>query len=58
MFKVNNKNTTATSMTSLWRFIVKFEHISHLFLGFPLLTMDKQMLAVFIINLRYIHHIS
>ena len=30
MFKVKNKNTIATSMTSFWCFIVNFEYISHL----------------------------
>ena len=39
LFKVNNKNT------SQWRrsgvFIVNFEHISHLFLMFLLLTLEK-----------------
>ena len=30
MFKVKNKNTIATSMTSFWGFIVNFEYISHL----------------------------
>ena len=31
MFKVNNKNTKTTSLTSSWCFIGNFEHISHLF---------------------------
>ena len=35
MFKVNNKDTRTMSMTSFWYvFIVKLEHISHLFLVF------------------------
>ena len=35
MFKVNNKDTRTMSMTSFWcDFIVKLEHISHLFLLF------------------------
>ena len=42
MFKVNNKNNR-------WRrsgvFIVNFEHISHLFLVFILLTLNKQMFS-------------
>ena len=37
MFKVNNKNTRMT--------FVNFEHISHLFLVFSLLTLIKQTLA-------------
>ena len=37
MFKVNNKNTDF--------FIVNFEHISHLFLVFLLLTLNKSVLA-------------
>ena len=43
MFKVNNKNT----MTTSWRrdVIVNFEYISHFFLGFLLLALNKQMLA-------------
>ena len=28
MFKVNNKNTIATSLTSFWFLIVNFEHMS------------------------------
>ena len=31
MFKVNNKITRTTPLTSFWSFIVSFEHISHLF---------------------------
>ena len=42
MFKVNNKKTR---MTSAWRrpgvFIVNFEHVSHLFLVFLVLTWNK-----------------
>ena len=38
MFKVNNKNTRTTSV-----FIVNTEHISQLFLVFPLLTLNKQI---------------
>ena len=41
MFKINNKNTRATSMAN----IVNFEYISHLFL---LLTLNKKMLAGYI----------
>ena len=44
MFKVYDKNTR-TSLTSFLCFIVIFEHISHLFLVFPLLTFNKQMLS-------------
>ena len=42
MFKVNNKNTRTILMTSFADFIVNFEHISHLFLVIPLLTMNKK----------------
>ena len=42
MFQVNHNNTRTTSF---WRLlgvlIVNFEHISHLFLGFLLLTFNK-----------------
>ena len=31
MFKVNNKNTRTTSLTSFWCFQCYFEHISYLF---------------------------
>ena len=31
MFRVNNKNTRTTSFTSLWEFLLNFEHISYLF---------------------------
>ena len=35
MLKANNKDTRMMSMTSFWYvFIVKLEHISHLFLVF------------------------
>ena len=40
MFKVNNRNTRARCEIV---FIVNFEHISHLVLVFPLLTLRKQM---------------
>ena len=52
LFKVNNKYTRKkcgtsrnTRTTSSGVFIVYFEHISHLFLAFLLLTLDKKMLA-------------
>ena len=60
LFKVNNKNTRRrceicsklTLKTPEWRqwhrsgvFIINFEHLSHLFLVFLLLTLNKQMLA-------------
>ena len=60
MFKVNNRNTRKrceicsqltikTAERRLWRrsgvFIVNFQHISRLFLVFPLLTLIKLMLA-------------
>ena len=40
MFKVNNKNTRTTSRRRSGVFIVNFEHISHLFLVFLLLTVN------------------
>ena len=43
MFKLNNKNTRATSRFGV--FIANFEHISQLFLMFLLLTLNKQMVA-------------
>ena len=45
MFKVNNKNTKTTGMSSSGVFIVNFEYISHLFLVFLLLNLIKHMLA-------------
>ena len=56
LFKVNNrKNTKKCELLCekrcQWRcsgvFIINFEHISHLFLVFQLLTLNKQMLAVY-----------
>ena len=52
MFKVNNKDTRTTSMTSFWYlycsgvFTVNVEHISPHFLVFPQKTLNKQMPAV------------
>ena len=60
LIKINNKNTRKryeicsklTIKTPEWHhlrrsdvFIVKFEHISHIFLMILLLTLNKQMLA-------------
>ena len=45
MFKVNNKNTITTPECRSGVFIVNFEHISHLFLVFLLLTLNMQTLA-------------
>ena len=42
MFKVNNKNTRRRRSGV---FFVNFEHISHLFLVFLFLTLQKQMLV-------------
>ena len=42
LFKVNNKDTTTTSMASSWcssLFIVNFEQISHIVLVFPFLIL-------------------
>ena len=41
MLKVNNKHNRANSMTRFDVFIVNFEYISHLFLVFLLLTLNK-----------------
>ena len=41
MFKVNNKDTSTTSWRRSGVFILNFEHISHLFLVFLLLTLNK-----------------
>ena len=45
MFKVYNKNTGTTSIRRSGVFIVNFEHISHLFLVFLLLILNKSILA-------------
>ena len=46
VFKVNNKNTRMTSLTSCRRcFIINFEQIPNLFLVFLYLILDKQMLT-------------
>ena len=47
MFKINKKNVFKVnkSLTSFWCFFVDFEHISHLFLVFLLLTLNKEMLS-------------
>ena len=45
MFKFNNNDTRTMLLKSFWCIIVNFEHISHLFLVFLLLTLNKQMLA-------------
>ena len=47
--EISSKSTIKTPERRRWRrssvFIVNFEHISHLFLVFILLTLNKQMLA-------------
>ena len=53
MFKVNNKNTRARSVTSPGIFIFNFEHISYLFLVFLSLDFEKYMLAAWSLS---IHH--
>ena len=45
MCKVNNKNTKMTSKVNSKNTIANFEHISHLFVVFLLLTLNKYMLA-------------
>ena len=44
MFKVNNKDARTTPCRS-GAFIVNFEHISRIVLGFLLLTLKRQMPA-------------
>ena len=45
MFKVNNKDTRTTPWCRSVVFIVNFEHILHLVLGFLLFTLSRQMPA-------------
>ena len=45
MLKVNNKYTRTTPLKSFWGLIANFEHISHLFLVFLLLTLNTQLPA-------------
>ena len=47
MFKVNNKSTRRRQWRRSGGFIVNFEHISHFFLVFLLLTFNKYKLAEF-----------
>ena len=48
MFKVKNKNTKTTLMTSSGVAIIKFKHISHLFLVF--LFADSEQ-----VNVNWLH---
>ena len=41
MFKVNNKKTNTTSLTSFWCFIVDFEHILHFFFIFTIADFEQ-----------------
>ena len=41
MFKGNNKNTRAISMTSFWCFIVNFEHIPHFLLFLTIVDFEQ-----------------
>ena len=43
MFKVNNEDTRTMSRTSSNVFVVNFEHISHLFLIFLFLALNKYL---------------
>ena len=49
-----------TSERCQWRrtdvFIVNFEHISHIFLVFLLLTLNKELLTRFIVGFKHIEH--
>ena len=45
MFKVNDKYTKSKFLRRSDAFIVNFEHISHLFLMFLLLTFNKKILT-------------
>ena len=47
MFKVNNKNTRATSVDVELLFLLLTLNIFHLFLVFLLLTLNKQSLGAF-----------
>ena len=42
LFKVNNKNTRMTSTTLVSCLIINSEKISHIFLAFPWLTLNKK----------------
>ena len=46
MFKGNNKDTRTASWRRSGVFIVNLHHISHIFLVFPLLALNKEMPAV------------
>ena len=41
MFRVNNKDTKTAQIASFWVFIVNYELILHLALGFLLLSLSK-----------------
>ena len=47
MFKVNGKTPERRHKRFFGVFIVNFEHVSHLLLGFLLLTLNKCMFAGF-----------
>ena len=52
MLKANNKDTRMMSMTSFWYvFIVKLEHISHLFLVFTVKFEQLNACSNWIINM-------
>ena len=45
MSKVNNKDTRTTLLTSFGPLIVKFEHTSHVYAMFWLLTLNRKMVT-------------
>ena len=45
MFKVDNKDTRTMSGYCSGIFVINFERISHIFLGFLLLTLNRKMFA-------------
>ena len=50
MFKVNKKDTKTTSMMLFWCLYFNFEQISHLFLMFLLLILNRQMFPGYTAN--------
>ena len=57
MFKVNSKDPRTASLMSFWFFIVNFEHISHLFLVFLFLSLNKEMVGGKLIMQTYMQNL-
>ena len=57
MFKVNSKDARTASLMSFWFFIVNFEHISHLFLVFLFLSLNKEMVGGKLIMQTYMQNL-